>query len=252
MVDEAELGRRRRLMGDASLPWITEPDHWGAVSDRSWAMISGTPTPDLNLVLVWDDDPDLLAEPLAQIGKRECPALLMLAGPGKVLDGRLPSSYTNVGEMPIMAADVASVPRQRDARVRKATAADIDTVTDLIAESYGFDRDVAALAAAPLATDGDVMSIYLLEDDGQAVSTVTACRTDDVVSLWCMGTPARFGRRGYGRALLAAVLQIAYDDGATLGLLGATPAGLPLYEATGWRTEETWALYTDAVSEQFS
>jgi hypothetical protein len=48
------------------------------------------------------------------------------------------------------------------------------------------------------------------------------------------------------------VLQLAYDDGATLGLLGATPAGLPLYEATGWRTEETWDLYTDAVSEQFS
>jgi GNAT superfamily N-acetyltransferase len=205
------------------------------------------------MVLVYDDDAELLTEPLAQIDKRGCPSLLMFAGPGKELAGAVPPSYTNVGEMPIMAADLATVPRQPDPRVRKATAADVDTVADLIADAYGFARDIAQLAAAPLESASMApMSIYVLEDDGQVVSTVTACRVEDVVSLWCMGTPERFGRRGYGRALLAAVLQIAYDDGATLGLLGATPAGLPLYEATGWHTEESWDLYADAVSEQFS
>jgi hypothetical protein len=55
-----------------------------------------------------------------------------------------------VGEMPIMAADLASVPRQHDPRVRRATAADVDAVTDLIEEAYGFAREIAALAAAPL------------------------------------------------------------------------------------------------------
>jgi GNAT superfamily N-acetyltransferase len=207
----------------------------------------------MNMVLVYDDDPELLTEPLAQIARRGCPSLVMLAGPGKGLAGKLPPSYSAVGEMPIMAADLASVPRQPDMRVRQATAADIDIVTDLLAEAYGFARDIAALAAAPLRAPADGgMSIYLLEDGSTPISTVTMCRADDIASIWCMGTPERYGRRGYGRALLAAVLQLAYDDGATLGLLGATPAGLPLYEATGWRTEETWALYADAVSEQFS
>jgi GNAT superfamily N-acetyltransferase len=92
----------------------------------------------------------------------------------------------------------------------------------------------------------------VLEEEGTPVATVTVCRAEEIASLRCMGTPERYGRRGYGRALLACVLQLAYDDGATLGLLGATPAGLPLYEATGWHTEETWDLYTDAVAEQFS
>jgi GNAT superfamily N-acetyltransferase len=253
MVDESELARRRTLMGRGVTPWLTESHMWGEQTGRSWALITGSATPDINMVLVYDDDADLLTEPLAQIDKRGCPSLLMLAGPGKELAHALPPSYSSVGEMPIMAADLAAVPRQPDARVRKATAADVDTVTDLITDAYGFARDVARLAAAPLAAGSTgAMSIYLLEDGGTAVSTVTACRVEDVVSLWCMGTPERFGRRGYGRALLAAVLQIAYDDGATLGLLGATPAGLPLYEATGWQTEETWDLYTDAVSEQFS
>ncbi|MDT7571411.1 MAG: N-acetylglutamate synthase [Actinomycetota bacterium] len=252
MTDEAELARRRTLMGRGVMPWLTESHMWGEQTGRSWALITGTPTPDINLVLVYDDDPQLLTEPLAQIDKRGCPSLLMLAGPGKQLAGALPSSYTGVGEMPIMAADLATVPRQADLRVRQATAADIDAVADLISEAYGFDRDIGLLAAAPLRAPSSGMSIYLLEDEGQPVSTVTMCRAEDVAGLWCMGTPERYGRRGYGRALLAAVLQIAYDDGATLGLLGATPAGLPLYEATGWRTEETWELFADAVSEQFS
>jgi GNAT superfamily N-acetyltransferase len=253
MVEEAELARRRTLMGRGNTPWLTEPHHFGLVTVGSWAIVTGVATPDMNMVLVHADDAGLLDEPLAQIAKRDCPSRVMLAGPGKQLADALPPSYTKVGEMPIMAADLAEVPRQPDSRMRKATAADADTVTDLLAESYGFDREVAALAAAPLSAESmGGMSIYLLEDEGVAVSTVTACRTDDLVSVWCMGTPAPFGRRGYGRALLAAVLQSAYDDGATLGVLGATPAGLPLYEATGWRTDETWDLYTDAVSEQFS
>lgn len=41
-------------------------------------------------------------------------------------------------------------------------------------------------------------------------------------------------------------------DGAEIGLLGATPAGLPLYEATGWRTVEQWRVFTNAASAQFS
>ncbi|MDT7539029.1 MAG: hypothetical protein QOI82_2614 [Actinomycetota bacterium] len=240
-------------MGRGVTPWLTEPHMWGEQTGRSWSLITGSATPDLNMVLVYDDDPELLTEPLAQIDKRGCPSLLMLAGPGKELAHALPSSYSGVGQMPIMAADLATVPRKHNARVREAVAADVDAVTELIAEAYGFPRDIAELAAAPLnASVSAGMSIYLLEDDGRPVSTVTACRSDEAVSLMSMATPERFGRRGYGRALLAAVLQIAYDDGATLGLLGATPAGLPLYEATGWHTQESWDLYTDAVSEQFS
>jgi GNAT superfamily N-acetyltransferase len=253
MVEEAELARRRTLMGRGNAPWLTEPHHVGQVTDGSWTLLTGASTPDMNMVLVHADDAGLLDEPLAHIAKLDCPSLMMLAGPGKQLAATLPPSYTKVGEMPIMAADLADVPRQHDPRVRPTTAADAGTVTDLLAESYGFDREIAALAAAPLKAESmGGMSIYLLEDEGVAVSTVTACRADDLVSVWCTGTPARYGRRGHGRALLAAVLQIAYDDGATLGVLGATPAGLPLYEATGWHTDETWDLYTDAVSEQFS
>jgi GNAT superfamily N-acetyltransferase len=251
-MTEDELARRRTLMGRGAQGWVT-PGMYGAVDDRHWAVVSGADSPDLNMALVHADDPVLLDRPLAEVAARGCPALLMLAGPGKALAGRLPASFQSVGEMPIMSVDLASTPTQPDPRVRTGTAADADAVIDLLVGAYGFAPDLAAISVAPLHDPvPGPMSIWLLEEGGTPVSCVTGCRVDDSVSVWAMATPPQHARRGYARALLAAVLHHAREDGASLGLLGATPAGLPLYEATGWRTHETWALYTDAVSEQFS
>jgi hypothetical protein len=86
----------------------------------------------------------------------------------------------------------------------------------------------------------------LLIEDAQAVSTVLTSIVDDAVCVWCMGTPARFARRGYGRSLLTDVLLRAQFEGASIGLLGATQAGKPLYDATGWTTLEQWQLYLKA------
>lgn len=163
-----------------------------------------------------------------------CPALL-LAGPGKSRAGDLTETWTEVGEMPMMAIDLADAPLAPDARVRRAGPADVDVVTSLLADAYGMEAEIARIPAAVHTTPSDTITIWLLEQGGEAVSTVTACRDDDVVSLWCMATPVRFERRGFGRALLGAVLQDYLTQGVATGLLGATPAGLPLYEAAGWR-----------------
>jgi GNAT superfamily N-acetyltransferase len=91
----------------------------------------------------------------------------------------------------------------------------------------------------------------VLEDNGDAVSTVLTARVEDTVSLWRMATPPRFARRGHGRALLRAVLHWAAEDGAAVGLLGATPAGEPLYRTTGWSVIESWNICLNANSAQF-
>jgi hypothetical protein len=43
----------------------------------------------------------------------------------------------------------------------------------------------------------------------------------------------------------------AAADGVRVGLLGATPAGKPLYDATGWTTLEDWQIFTNRESAQF-
>ena len=106
--------------------------------------------------------------------------------------------------------------------------------------------------ADPLGDPGTAASFWLLEDEGQVKSGVVTCRAADSVSLWTMSTPAAFARRGFGRALLGAVLFQAREEGVIIGLLGATAAGFPLYRASGWRTIEEWHLFVNATSAQFS
>ena len=96
------------------------------------------------------------------------------------------------------------------------------------------------------------LELWLLEEAGEAVSMVATGLVGDAVSVWAMATPPRFARRGYGSALLSHVLYAAAQTGATQGWLGATPAGFPMYEATGWRTVEEWQIFTTSPSVQFS
>jgi len=125
----------------------------------------------------------------------------------------------------------------------------------LLADAYGMPAEIARLAVEPVVTGASKaghsdMRFWLVED-GTPVSAVLDARSGDAVTLWCMSTPQRFARRGYARALLAHVLHVARAEGAAIGLLGATPAGKPLYDATGWRTLEQWRLFVRGESVQF-
>lgn len=51
--------------------------------------------------------------------------------------------------------------------------------------------------------------------------------------------------------MIADTMARAGSQGVEVGLLGATPAGKPLYDATGWSTLEDWEIYTNGSSAQF-
>jgi GNAT superfamily N-acetyltransferase len=244
------MTRNRRLMGEAVRPWCDAPGRVVEVDDAHWLAMTGVPSPDINMALLWSGEQQVLDEAVATFADHQVPALVMLVGDAVGLT--VPEGWDAVGSMPMMSVDLAATPLVPDPRVRPATAEDRDAVDAILVEAYGMSPEVVAVATEVLVTPSDRMRIWLLEDDGVPVSTVTSCRVEDSVSIWCMGTPERHGRKGYGRALLAAVLVAAKEGGATFGLLGATPAGLPLYEATGWTVVEDWQLHTNAVSAQFS
>lgn len=240
-------------MGRGILPWLTAPHMIGQVDDRRWLLLTGVSVPDLNFGLLAVDDPALLDETLAAIDSRKLAALVMLADRGKGLAPRIPSQFAPAGEMPIMSKPLVGAPANRDPRVRRATATDRSAVEAVLTAAYGMPPDAIAVTTEPLARgDEGPLSMWLLEEAGEVVSTVTVTRIDDIAGLWSMATPPQHERKGYGRALLASVLAEAQRDGATLGLLGATPAGFPLYAATGWTTQETWELYVNASSAQFT
>jgi GNAT superfamily N-acetyltransferase len=238
-------------MGQALREWASTPSMVHRVSPQSWVFLAGAPTPDVNLALVHDDDPHTLVGVLETIAEVGCPTLLMLAGPATTCAGSLGPTWVSAGSMPFMQADIATTPCRRDPRVRRAGSADFDAVSAMLGDAFAMTAQVAAVPLHPVHDPDAEMTTWLLEDHDEPVSTVMSCRVGDAVTVWCMATPQRFTRHGYARALLADLMARADADGVKVGLLGATPAGKPLYDATGWTTLEAWDLYTNGETTNF-
>lgn len=247
--DLAQLMRRQ--MGRAFGRFDARPGTCVVLEPTWWVAFLGRPAPDLNVALVHEDDPAALAAVLGHVRDAQVGALVMLAGGGTALAPAFPEGWDAAGSMPMMACDLDATPAEDDARVRAAGPADAATVTALAAEAFGMDPDDVEVMVELAVQPGSGVVAWLLEADGEAVSTVLTVRDEDSVLVFTMATPERLARRGYGGALLGAVLARARADGARIGLLGATPAGYPLYEARGWRTVEEWQILTNAASEQF-
>jgi predicted GNAT family acetyltransferase len=154
--------------------------------------------------------------------------------------------------MPFMASTLASAQMQADTRVHQAGPDDTDDVCAVMGEAFGFPSELMVdVTASALRDASGPTKIWLLVDNGAPVSTVLTSLVEDAVTVWCMSTPERHGRKGYGRAVLAHALLEAGAAGASVGLLGATPAGKPLYDITGWTTLESWRMFANEESAQF-
>ena len=120
--------------------------------------------------------------------------LFMLAGAGR--RSELSAGWQHVGETPFMAFALAGTHPRPDGRVRQAGIDDFDIVSELVASSFGLTQEIGDVVAGILKLGDAAGKIWLLVDDARAVSTVLTSIIDDAVCVWCMGTPARFARRG--------------------------------------------------------
>lgn len=250
-MDTNELSLRRSQMGHAAGAMLRGgPAPFVETGEGYWLALSGVPSVDMNMALVSSGGTADVDKVLALVATSEIPTLFMLAGSGPSEELKAPWQFA--GEIPFMASSLGSEHLRADARVREAGPDDAGLVSELMGEAYGLEGDLFSQAISAVFTEGsDESKVWLLVDDGVWVSAVLTILVDDIVSAWCMATPERFGRRGYGRAVLAHALLSAKSEGAVIGLLGATPAGKPLYDSTGWSTVENWRMFTTAPSAQF-
>ena len=216
-----------------------------------WIALSGAPSPDMNMALVSRGGQVVVADTLDRVTESGIPTLFMLAGEFQTYV--LGEPWKLVGEMPFMASALASEHLVSDTRVRRASWDDAGIVCQLMAEAFGLGEDLMVDVIGGVLGNGiSKTSIWLLVNDNEPVSAVLTSMVDEAVTVWCMSTPERYSRRGFGRAVLAHALLMARSEGATIGLLGATPAGKPLYDRTGWTTLESWRMFASADSAQFS
>jgi GNAT superfamily N-acetyltransferase len=247
-VDEAELALRRSQMGRSCIHFVANgPGSLGDQAPGFWVALSGAASPDLNVALVDSGDPEVIAHAVGLVEKAGFPAFILQAGHG--LETDLGPSWQQVGEMPFMAFDLDANDPLADNRVRRVLPSEREVFDVLLADAFGLELEVADVVGALLERGDPAGNAWFLLEGELPVSTVLAATVDDAACVWCMATPKRFARRGYGRALLSEVLRRAKTSGAHVALLGATAAGKPLYDATGWKTLELWRVSTNLTAE---
>ncbi len=250
-MDRAEISLRRIQMGRAAGEMVQGgPAPVVDEGEGYWMALSGAPSPDMNMTLVSGGGAAAVTRTLQRVTDTGVPSLFMLAG--ECGSAELVAPWRQVGEMPFMASALDSDYLRADPRVRQADSDDVDIVCAVMCEAFGLAHDLMIdVITGVLGDKNGPTKIWLLVENDVAVSAVLTSIVDDAVTVWCMSTPERFARQGFGRAILADTLLRAKSSGSKVGLLGATPAGKPLYDATGWITLEHWRMFTSAKSAQF-
>ncbi len=250
-MSEVDVALARQYMGTALGDWVASPEMLHQVSPTSWYFLSGLPSFGFNKTMVNADDEDTLSKVLKIIDEKAAPTNLFLAAEGKNLVNRLSAEWKRVRDDPFMYKYLNGKDQEFDSRVSLASIDDFKTILTLLSDSFGVEPNRDSIIANILKNPVVVSDIWVLKEGGEAVSTVMTCPVDDALTVWAMGTPPQFRRRGYGKALLDDVLARSSSKGATIGLLVATKAGKELYDASGWATLEEWDVYAkDAAIHQ--
>ncbi len=150
-----------------------------------------------------------------------------------------PTWMTRSLQEPIPDAEVRGV------TVRIGTPEDLSELAATISIPYLVPEQVAATRALALHPDRRVVSWLIARDRSGIAGQAIVHLTDESAGLFNVAVHPRARRRGIGRALTTAAIQVAREAGAFEMGLNATPEGLALYEELGFRhigEGGTWLL----------
>jgi ribosomal protein S18 acetylase RimI-like enzyme len=146
-----------------------------------------------------------------------------------------------------MDLDVPRMPATFDERLRveRAGAADVDAVAQIIAQSFGIlDADVRQGIAKHITSD--TRRYYLAWLDGSPIGALNLILGEDDAGIYGFGVVPEQRGRGYGRQILALVIQAALAEGPRQVFLEVAPENdraLGLYQSVGFRETKRYDYY---------
>jgi GNAT superfamily N-acetyltransferase len=223
-------------------------------------VISGGPTADFNLAMldISSDDVAMLREFVARVRAAGLSALFMLssASNARLAAVARAEGLSEAAAAPLMllTGAMADVTRSDSFSIEHvADPTRLVIVGDLVASAFGLDRAWVGrtfTAASLLKAPG--VRFFLATKDGESCSTVMTTVGNGPVGIWNMATAPERQRQGAGRAVLQAAMEHHRAQGSNSFYLIATPAGKPLYDASGFTTVDNLAIWMGGHSDQFA
>jgi ribosomal protein S18 acetylase RimI-like enzyme len=153
------------------------------------------------------------------------------------------SGWTMAIELPAMVCRAAlpDKPTPFEVSLRRADPrADIDSFRAVARDGFASDEDEIAAAetvfSSPAALDASETVGVLASVDGRDVAVATVDVIEGMGYIGWVGTLPSFRRRGLGELVTRAANNAAFELGADIVALEASPMGLPLYEKMGYET----------------
>ncbi|MFJ3672456.1 GNAT family N-acetyltransferase [Streptomyces sp. NPDC090106] len=128
--------------------------------------------------------------------------------------------------------------------VRPLAADEHETFATVLGTAFGAPPMIISSLYTPHVLGQPFVTTYLAETDGTPVGAGLAIVGERHVGLANIGVLPVHRRRGAGRALVEAILRDASAAGAHTAYLHSSDEALPLFEQLGFRTRESWSVFT--------
>lgn len=233
----------RRLTNDALTTFLGEAAGLEAAARPGLQLVlSNEPVADMNMLVVGAGaDHDHFRGMASSCLDRKLPFLVLIyPEAGEAFDGVAADlGLVYAVDFPIMVRDDLPLEPAGNPEVevvRASGAEDADASADVMASAYSMPKDTVlrTLPASFLDTPG--ADVYVARIKGEAVGTVTMTYHGETCGIWGMGTNVARQRGGIGLRLLSTAMARARNSGIRRFFLGATPAGIRLYEGLGFKT----------------
>ncbi|MFF4354845.1 GNAT family N-acetyltransferase [Streptomyces sp. NPDC001530] len=119
-----------------------------------------------------------------------------------------------------------------------------ETFAAVLGTAFGAPPVIISSLYTPHVLGQPFVKAYVAEADGTPAAAGLAIVTEKHVGLANIGTLPEHRRRGVGRAIVEAILRDARAAGAHTAYLHSSDEALPLFEQAGFRTEESWVVFT--------
>ncbi|WFF03831.1 GNAT family N-acetyltransferase [Micromonospora sp. WMMD964] len=228
------------------------PKGWYAERGTARAGITHAGLASLNGVFALTTDPDLESlDALAIEVARQIPhwSIMVRGAAGEpVVDLAARHGLRERSVMPFLACatdDIVFRPvSTQQALVRRVGAAENDTYTDALTESFEAPEGSFGPLMGGAVLDTDGITGYLAEESDRPVGTALGMLTSGVIGVFNIGVVPSARGRGLGRTLTETVLRDGIAAGANAAYLHTSPMGRPLYESMGFALVENWTMFT--------